>query len=117
MSNITQYINRVVIDSESREWSEREGKLFLDRSVMIGDSILLESSDEQSWRSRRILVGPGGEAHLYLHPDCLRLTTIEAWEPPESTEGPLSSIEDLRRQMVEAKARIKRIEEALDKYT
>lgn len=91
--SITQHIGQVVLNSETlapEDWSERDGKLFLDRQLVTGDSILLVSNDNDAWASRRIFVGPGGNADLYVHADSLRAPKVTETRsiPPSPTRAP-----------------------------
>ena len=73
--SITQYIKQVVLNSETLDpgdWFERDGKLFLNQHLSTGDSLLLISKDDEIWRTRKVFVGPGGTADLYVHPDVLK---------------------------------------------
>lgn len=86
------------------DWEERDGKLWLDfgdRPLTNGDSILLISKDDEKWRSRRVVVGPGGCADLYFHPDVLAPPVVTGTRP-RAKEQPMSEVERLRKAIREA---------------
>lgn len=86
---------------DGKLWIEQEGKI----QLRNGDSLLLTSTDDEKWASRRIFIGPGGTSDLYLHPDMFHppVTTTTRAKVPEA-EGPRES--QLARRVQEQGATI-----------